>query len=328
MKKSFIAIVCIVILITITILILIQTQYYGKIKKTDNNIDSESMPKRFVCIYSGSSDYYKYALKEGLDKASKELNVWVKFYEFKPLETEKHFGAFDMAIASKVDGIITNVPVNDKIQSYINEANGKGIPVVTIESDLPESKRVSFVGTNNFEYGSKAGKLMIEANKEKSRIAVFNNTKTTKIDMKNQGFQSAINKFPQLSTEMFTTDESSVMGFTNVAQAILINNTEVNAFFCNDAESTMGVVRSMIEFNKTNNIVIGSGDSDEILKYIKNGMIYASLVEDPHSIGYLSVSNILKFKKGESISQIVNPDIIIITKDNIDKMLAERKVRK
>ncbi len=280
---------------------------------------------RFACIYSGSSDYYKYSLQEGLNKAAEDLDVWVRFHKFKSFEAEKHFEEMDKAIAAKVDGIITNIPVNDTMHSYIERACNSSIPVITIENDLPGSKRISFIGTNSYAYGVNAGKLLARATGGKARTAFFKNSDTGKFNLKNQGFQNTLKDNPGMEARMFNVKDPSIIEYTNAAQSIFVNYPDIDSFFCSDPESTLGTVRAMIEFNKTNSVVIGSGDSNEILKYIKNGIIYASLVEDPYSIGYLSVESMLKFKKGESISESVNPDVIVISKENIDAMLAERE---
>lgn len=318
-----------VILLVFTVIIAAAFSFFRlfsaiEVKKAARS--SSTMPAyRFVCIYSGSSEYYKYALNEGLKKASEENNLWVKLYKFKSFETDKHCEAFDMAIAEKVDGIITNLPSGGDLQSYIERANAKYIPVVMIENDLPTSRRISFIGTNSYAYGMEAGKLLAAASNASAKAAIFNSQDTAaRLNLKNQGFYNSINNYPLMGAEVFYVNEPSIIEFTTIAQNIFLNHPQIDSFFCSDAESTMGVVRAMIEFNKTNRIVIGSGDTNEILKYIKNGIIYASVVEDPVSIGYLSVINLLRYKREENISQVVNPDIIVITKDNADAMMIER----
>lgn len=287
--------------------------------------ESTRPPRRFVCVYSGSSDYFKNNLKAGLEKASEDLDLWVKLYCFKPPETDKHCEELDKAIASKVDGIITNIPDSGAIHKYIDAAYSKNIPVILIESDLPGSRRISFIGTNSYTYGVNAGKLMLSASKGKANTAMFTDPGISRYSLKEQGFMDTIRDYPDMSVERFDVAEPSIIEYINTAQAVLIDNTHIDSFFCTDAESTLGVVRAMIEFNKTDKIVIGSGDSDEILKHVKNGMIYASLVEDPYSIGYLSAECLLKHIKGESVSESVNPDIIAILKENVDQFLNERK---
>lgn len=289
----------------------------------DKNAERQSL--RLICIYLGNSDYYRDQLHDGLIKAAIEQDVWIKFVSIKPYESDKHYEELDKAIAAKVDGIITNVPDGKMVKKYIDSACANGIPVVTIESDSPESKRISFVGTNSYAYGIRAAKLMISASGENARTAIFKNSDNNKLNLKNQGFQNTIKDQSDMNTELFTVQESSAIEYANAAHSIFIDNPAIDSFFCPDAESTLGVVRAMIEFNKIKGAVIGSGDSLEVLKYIKNGLVYATLVEDPYSIGYLSVSNLCKYRNGESISEFINTDVIAISRDNVDKILAHRK---
>jgi len=291
---------------------------------SDNNItiSPNTSSLRLVCIYSGTSDYYKISLEKGLKKAAQEHNIWVDFINLKSYELDKHCTELDKAIASKVDGIITNVPSSNMIGQYIEKASDNNIPVITIESDLLNSKRISFIGTNSYAFGVNAAKLLMKASK-KSKIANFKNSTIDKYNLKNLGFRNTLSD--DMKTEMFIADEHSVIEYTNLAQTIFIEHADINSFFCPDAESTIGVVRAMIEFNRTNSAVIGAGDSEEILEYIKNGLIYASLVEDSFSIGYSSVNCIHKYLKGENISESINPEILVITKDNADTVIKERK---
>lgn len=289
---------------------------------SDNKtISTNTTSIRLVCVYSGTSDYYKDSLEKGLKKAAQEHNIWVDFISLKSYEIDKHCTELDKAIASKVDGIITNVP-NSKIEQYIDKANDNNIPVITIESDLPNSKRISFIGTNSYAFGVNAAKLLMKSS-GKSKVANFKNATIDKYNLKNQGFRNTISS--DIQTEIFIAEEHSVIEYTNMAQTIFLEHADINSFFCPDAESTIGIVRAMIEFNRTNSTVIGAGDSEEILEYIKNGLLYASLVEDSFSIGYLSVNCIVKHLNGENISDSINPEIIVITKDNADMVINERK---
>lgn len=289
----------------------------------NKTMPSKASPYRLACVYSGASDYYKASLEEGLKQAAQENGIWVDFISLKSNQIDKHCTELDKAIASKVDGIITNIPDAGMIEPYIDKAGKNKIPVILIESDLPGSKRISFIGTYEYEFGENAARLLMNSS-GKSKIANFKNATDDKYDLKDLGFRDTLPK--DMETEMFIANEDSVIEYTNLAQTILVRS-DINSFFCPNAESTLGVVRAMIEFNKTNSTVIGAGDSQEILQYVKSGLLYASLAEDSFSIGHLAVNNMLKYLKGESISDSINPKIIIITKDNADKVIDERKAR-
>ncbi len=314
-----------VILVLISTTVVLLSLSSLKYDKEDRTASFGSSSRRIVCVYSGSSDNYKKNLEEGLKKAAKDFDIGVMFHHFKPLEVEEHCEELDKAIAAKVDGIITNVPDTEAVREYIEIAHKKNIPVILIESDLPDSRRISFIGTNNYAYGVHAGKLMYSATKGLARTALFINPGAAKPDLKQQGYMNTISNYPDMGIELFDVAEASVIEYINTVQSVFVDQPQIDSFLCTDTESTLGVVRAMIEFNKTYNVVIGSGDSTEIMKHIQNGIIYASLVEDTYSIGYLSVECMLKHLMGESISESVNPNILEIRKENVDSFLNDRK---
>lgn len=60
---------------------------------------------------------------------------------------------FRAMVARKPAGILVSVANSNLMAPEIDAAIAAGIPVITIGSDSPESKRLYFIGTNNFEVG-------------------------------------------------------------------------------------------------------------------------------------------------------------------------------
>src|SRR5262249_55177825 len=61
--------------------------------------------------------------------------------------------ALASAVAKKPDGILISVADPNVIKDGIDGAIVAGIPVITMDSDAPTSKRLFFIGTNNYEAG-------------------------------------------------------------------------------------------------------------------------------------------------------------------------------
>ena len=64
---------------------------------------------------------------------------------------------FRAMVARKPAGILVSVANSNLMAPEINAAIAAGIPAITIGSDSPESKRLYFIGTNNFEAGRGGG---------------------------------------------------------------------------------------------------------------------------------------------------------------------------
>jgi ribose transport system substrate-binding protein len=71
-----------------------------------------------------------------------------------------------------VSGIALS-PVNaDAVVGVISSATQKHIPVVTFDSDAPNSNRLAYIGTNNLAGGREAGKAF-KSHLPKGKIAVI-----------------------------------------------------------------------------------------------------------------------------------------------------------
>src|ERR1700735_2631732 len=64
---------------------------------------------------------------------------------------------FRAAVAKKPAGILVSVADPSLMGPEINKAIAAGIPVITIDSDAPDSQRLYFIGTNNLEAGRLGG---------------------------------------------------------------------------------------------------------------------------------------------------------------------------
>ena len=74
-----------------------------------------------------------------------------------PNETEE---LMEMAIADRVDGIIVQVSDEEEVSAQIDKAEEQNIPVITIRSDAPVSKRVSSVLYRLCKHGTSCSRYL------------------------------------------------------------------------------------------------------------------------------------------------------------------------
>jgi len=64
------------------------------------------------------------------------------------------------AALDEMDGLAISVLNAELMRPIIDAARSRGLPVVTFDSDDPESARQSYVGTNNTFFGEQIGKVL------------------------------------------------------------------------------------------------------------------------------------------------------------------------
>lgn len=312
------------LLVFLIISVFFSFKYIFDYNTVDKSKIAGKKPKyHFVVIKPNIDDYFWNGIKKGIELAARDLNVAVELETSSFNNTDEQIMYLNIAIASKVDGIIINA-VNDKlITPYINKAERLNIPVVTIENDAKDSKRKAFISTINFEAGVKAGNMLIEATDGKANVAIImnkypGNEENVSENLKIQGFEDTVKKQKGISIVAKLVSDNGVFGAEDVTQKVLSKYGDVNTIFCLSSRDTIGAAQVIVDQNKVGKVtIIGYGDSGDILRYIENGVIYGTIVSDSVKIGYDSIKNLTEIKENKNVSIFIDTGLYKVTSKNI-----------
>jgi ribose transport system substrate-binding protein len=117
---------------------------------------------KLAFVTNGSSDFWKLA-KAGVRKAEKEFDVQVEFHEPSQGTPARQQAIIESVLGIEgMSGIAISVLDPVGAISIIDKAAEK-MPVVTQDSDAPDSKRKAYIGTDNVEAGRVAGREILKA---------------------------------------------------------------------------------------------------------------------------------------------------------------------
>ncbi|GMQ65087.1 substrate-binding domain-containing protein [Vallitalea maricola] len=303
---------------------------YSKEQKFNKDKDS---PKYHLMVISNDINTLSgETFLKGLNDASHKMKVALEINDVKKEDINEQLDYINIAIASKVDGIILQVTDNEKIKEAINHAVDMGVPVVTVFEDVPASKRQSYVGSNSFEIGEKAGKLVSDAIDNKGEIAIIldniqeNDYLETSKNLILSGFKDITNKYDEMEIKKVEESKLGLLGAEDIISKIINSYPNISAIFCSSVKDTIGVAQVIVDLNKVGDIsIVGYGDSEEVLKYIEKHVIDASIVDNPYDIGYKSIDAILEVITKGTTSSFYDTGVNIITNDNIDDYTNKRQ---
>jgi ribose transport system substrate-binding protein len=310
------------VILILVILIAALSIFLYKLQKVEEPIFAKTPQYHFYMVAQNSVDPFWKEVKMGAMDAAKRYNVAIEFNAPKFNNIQEELQYLDIAILSKVDGIITHVSNSKEFVDLIEEAYKEGIPVVTIENDAKDSKRQAFIGTNSFQLGEEAGKLMIKATKGKANIAIIVSNDyqldTVNQNLKINGFLDAIKDYPQMKVVKVYTSKLGTLSAEEITQSIISSKQNINAIYTTDSVDTIGTAQVIVDFNKVGDIaIVGYGDTADILRYIDKGIIYGTVMSDPYRIGYESVKSMVEIKEKNNVSTFVDIGVNVITKDNV-----------
>src|SRR5438477_3923949 len=128
----------------------------------------------------------------GLSQAASDLKVRSKFDGPDGYDPKAEQEALQKAIQQKATGILISVVDPALMKDDIDRAIASGIPVITIDSDAPASKRLFFIGTNNYQAGMTGGKRLAQELKGKGNVAVFTMPSQANLKERLRGYKDAL----------------------------------------------------------------------------------------------------------------------------------------
>lgn len=254
----------------------------------------------------------------GMLRADEELGTDTRCIGSSTLDADVQAAAIRTAEFSKVKGIITGgLRESSDLTQSINEAVAGGIPVVMAGTDLEDTDRTCYIGTNHREDGAQAGRDIAEACRTSGQTA---EAAVIVPDLQNinqkecvEGFRSALADNPDIEISLELECGFDQISIQKLVKDMLENHPEINALFCTDI-SVSDIVGDVLK-NTERDVpctVVCCGLSDRVWEYISDGIYYAAVTQDGADIGYRSVSFLWDYLSGK------RRDIDVIYTDAVD----------
>ena len=127
----------------------------------------------FVLVSANLQVPYWKAAGAGFSNAAGQMKVRSDFMGPQTYDPKAERDAVDQAVQKKATGILLGVTDPALLKDSIDKAVAAGVPVVTIDSDAPSSKRLFFIGTNNYQAGFTGGERLAQELKGKGNVVAF-----------------------------------------------------------------------------------------------------------------------------------------------------------
>src|SRR5664279_577745 len=151
--------------------------------------------ERYILVTVLTKLPYWQSAAAGLNKAGIQYGVKVDVRGPDTYDAQAEVKEFRDAVALKPAGILVSVADTGLMQPAINDAIDAGVPVITVDSDAPASKRLYFIGTNNLQAGRMGGQRILEKLHGKGNI-VFYTMPQTNLDERLKGYKDVFADHP------------------------------------------------------------------------------------------------------------------------------------
>jgi ribose transport system substrate-binding protein len=252
-------------------------------------------------------------------------------------------------LAKGISGIAVS-PVDAENQTpFLNEVSENTI-LITNDSDAPKSKRLVFIGTNNYKAGRALGGLVKKALPAGGEVMLFvGRLEQLNARQRRQGVIDELLGRPAQSVEQVKYDPVDATNLTsedlkytvldtrtdNFDKARAKSNAEDSIAKYRDLKCMVGLfaynspscIDAVKEADKLGTIKIcGFDEQDALLKAIVDGHAYGTISQQPWEYGYESIKMLKNIWDGIQPSTTYQEvSFLEVTKENVDEFWAKKK---
>ena len=266
---------------------------------------------------------------EGAVAAGKEYGAYVEQTGDGLVNPPSIEDAINIAIYENVDGILLR-PANDEaIASLIDKACSRGIPVTTMQKDVPDSRRQGFVGINDYFLGQEYGRQILKQADEDTRLAAVLFPGVSFNEPSRNWFRLGLSSTVQRDEIRFDfrviQDDKGLNNAEDVIHDMVVGEgTQPDMIVCLDEVITQSAYQLIRDLGLSDQIrIIGSYVSDEILNGIEQGYIDSTITVDPEAMGRMSVEALMTYKTYHMVSYYTEVDTRLIDDTSVAAYRAE-----
>ena len=261
--------------------------------------------------------------KEGFDAAARDFNFRGDWVGPSIIDADEMIKQIEVAIAEKADGIITQGINPQAMAPVLRRAADANIPVVVVNSDIPDAPRLAYLGTDPVSLGTLGGQAIVRRlNGAAPKVAYMVSVLDYKIgqDMM-EGYRSVLSRQPGYEEKVIAESRSDMLIAVQRWQDIFNTYPDVNVAVCIAAEVAPACAIVVTEMGLTGRVTImGIDDIDETMDRIREGVVYGTMTQNFFRKGYQAAQWILDYiDSGKRPPQLLNDSgTMLVTRENIN----------
>ncbi len=295
--------------------------------------------EKYYLVCTNTKLQYWLTAASGLSQAAKLVDVSTETTGPDTYDPQAEQQAFRTALGKKPAGILVSVADPKLMKSEIDDAIAQGVPVITVDSDAPDSKRLCFIGTNNYQAGLMGGRRLAKELNGKGSVIVYSMPEQANLLERLHGYKDALADSPGIKiVETVNVKGDPRVAFDTTTEILDKGKLKPDGFACLEAIACKEVA-DVLERKKITGKVIVAMDTDQgTLDWIKKGGIAATIAQKPYTMAAYGLKMLadLHLNKPASLDHnwaqdtqsplpgFVDTGATMIDKSNVDSFITSR----
>lgn len=282
-------------------------------------------------IVKDTTSFYWQIVLAGARKAGQDLGVKVpELGAQSEADINGQIAILENAVSSKPAAIVISPTQRAALGKPIDEA-AKSVKIVGIDSAADSKAFTSFLTTDNVQGGRIAADGLAAAitkqyGKPEGEVALITHLPGVgSLDERAKGFKEQLAaKYPGIKLVADKVSDGTANGGLNITTDLLTAFPNLRGIFASNLIQAQGAIQAIAEAKAQNKVkLVGFDSDDKLVKALKDGVLAATVVQDPFRMGYDGVKTALAASKGEKVEVFVDTGANLITGDNMNGARAQ-----
>jgi ribose transport system substrate-binding protein len=298
-----------------------------------------SPEERYFLIVANVKIPYWQNAAAGLVRSARQLGVRAEIAGPDTFDAKAEQQEFRNVLGQKPAGILVSPSNPEVLKSDIDTAIASGIPVITVDSDSPASKRLLFIGTNNYQAGLLGGQVTAKQLQGKGNVVVFTMPEQGNLIERLKGYQESFSSHPQIKiTQIIDIKGDPRIAFDRTTDMIE-KKAKVDAFVCLEAIACPEVGEVLSRNQVKDKVVVAMDTDQRTLEWIQKGVIAATLAQRPFTMAFFGLQMLddLHHHKPKTLDEnwshdtlsplpsFVDTGALLVEKSNVDEFIRQRQ---
>lgn len=222
-------------------------------------------------------------------------------------------------ITKGVDGIAIGSADAASLTPYINMAMNQGIPVITFDTDAPNSSRLCYVGPNNTEAGLEMANQLVTALGGKGGVLIS----TGVVSQQNlldriDAIEEYLKDYPDIKIlQMEASGGEQSKTLANI-EMMVEAHPDFDAILQIDAAAYNEVtVWKSKGWTSEDKIIIGFDNLAPVIQGIKDGIVLCSVTQGQKAWGPAIVDLLIDANNGKELPEFYKTDLVVVNAENV-----------
>lgn len=261
-------------------------------------------------------------MRQGVHMAAEEFDVEVQVAgALTESDIDGQIAILEQAIRDKPQVIILAATDYNLLVPVAKRIVAAGIKLITVDSGLRDGISSSFIATDNYAAGQKAGQLLIDSidQSELGPVAILNFVRGSAPAMERErGVRDSLAGYSDIQVLDTLYSDASEERAYELTVELLRNEPTLRGIAALNEPSAVGAARAIKAMQAVSRVkLIGFDSSMEEIAYLEEDVLQATIVQKPFNMGYLAVKAAMDLSADKKVEPMIDTGSEAITKQNM-----------